>query len=749
MDMDSDRIVWNDVEYKLKFVLDNPNFELPQVVRVVQGHMVDEDDSIASGQVLTIHGSNRVENIIGHDVYGKELKIPLNCPYKVKIISIGNPRRFKSVNELCFCENPPNYVLAEDTLTTGSNITLKENSVLELLDHVIDDDGSIIGINCCLDTNTTITLPINLSVSFLETISSEISGQRLLLSDIADLYTLPIQVEFLPVADKNCGYGPRLGVISLQKKSCTNSILSTAVIDGVRHAITFSADLPITIQMAIGVLGNESDNHIENWTERIDIKKFEHFSTPDPYSPMAIQDKIYDELKTPMLLRRRDNRHGTYRHTSSFSEAPSRKEKPIPNVSKKRTLSIDLGKDMKDLEKFVKSKFGFKSFRRRSSGKYGKDKKEKKRINTESDFDVHSTRKNGTSEDGDSSTGYSIDMRSNESESIYNDSYLRVVNSTDTMSFDSRSVQSVRSKNTRGSGDSGICLSGQNISRQRFRSRSRLTPDASSSHPSDDNFSEWSLPVKMENSPFSERKSTISQLSSSSYLWSANDSNDSNNNTNVEIKSNQEEAYKNEYRTDFLENMYSSTSSNSSSPEENRISPLTTAQIKSREEIRKLNEDGVIGILEILKLKEFKETFQENQINGELLLVLEQSDLVELNMSLFQAKKIVKYIKGWRPESTERQVSETSRRNSLNPRDWSENDVLIHMTTINLADLGRFCSANQVNGDLLLDILDKETLDSLKHDHNVKMSNLEGKKLLNFVVKGWRPDNSPKKSALA
>ena len=68
------------------------------------------------------------------------------------------------------------------------------------------------------------------------------------------------------------------------------------------------------------------------------------------------------------------------------------------------------------------------------------------------------------------------------------------------------------------------------------------------------------------------------------------------------------------------------------------------------------------------------------------------------------------------------------------------------MMTINLTEFGYFCSKNQVNGDLLLDILDNETLESIKNKHDVKMTNLEAKKILNFVVKGWRPDNSPKKS---
>ena len=54
--MEHQNLHWNDTEYKLKFVLDNPNLQLPQIVKVERGYMVDEDNNLASGQILTLHG---------------------------------------------------------------------------------------------------------------------------------------------------------------------------------------------------------------------------------------------------------------------------------------------------------------------------------------------------------------------------------------------------------------------------------------------------------------------------------------------------------------------------------------------------------------------------------------------------------------------------------------------------------------------------------------------------------------------
>ena len=166
--MNPDNLVWNDTEYKLKFILDNPNFDLPQVVRIHQGHMIDEDDALASGQILTIHGKKKIENISGHDIYGKELNIPISCPFKLRILSLGSPRKFKNVQELCSTDSPPKCVLfSNDTLVSSTiatspndddSTTLDPDVVLELKDNVLTSDGDIAGINCQVSNNDNLSL---------------------------------------------------------------------------------------------------------------------------------------------------------------------------------------------------------------------------------------------------------------------------------------------------------------------------------------------------------------------------------------------------------------------------------------------------------------------------------------------------------------------------------------------------------------------------------------------------------------
>jgi len=785
--MNPDDLVWKDTEYKLKFILDNPNFALPQVVRIHQGHMVDEDDALASGQILTIRGKKKIENVTGHDVYGKELNIPITCPYKLRVVSLGEPRRFDSVKELCSCESPPDCVtIDDDVLVSSVDVTsLKSNTILQIQDQVLTSDGDVVGVNCRVedenrnDDGRIMTLPMHFVGRFVETLSCDQLQKHFLVADLIKEFSLPVNVQFMRNNEKNSAYGPHLGVVTLENKKIMSSVLATTIIENVRHALTFSADLPVTIQVATGIKKNNPYRRPAETHSQVDLKRFDYCTPSDPYSGVTLQ--MFDDLRTPMIPRRGvqtpriqqraksvNDCQSQYSSTTSVAfssfELPPKKIQSSASLGR-RNKSLDLGKNienffkLKGLRKSMSNKLG----RDRANTKNSGNQKDSANVNMMSDLD--DTRSFVQSDDGHSTADIlSIAPTSNGSDSL--DSYTRITDSMDSMSIDQSVTMSGRRRlhsRKQSDGDSGICLSGRKHPRSRShsRSRARMSPDAPSSNPSDtiDSFSEWSLPINSKDSPSLVRKTYSSQGggSSSSYLWGV-ESNDIASETEKPATTGGHE-----YQTDFVkkQNTFNSIMNYHSNNEIDKnkateittqteiLSPLPSKQRTSMNEIRELNEDGVCRILETLKFHEFKDTFIENQVNGELLLELETEDLVnDLKLSLFQAKKIVKYIKGWRPQSDHIQTTEASRRNSLNPRDWSENDVYVHMMTINLIEFGQFCIKNQVNGDLLLDILDRETLNSVKEHHHVKITNLESKKLLNFVVKGWRPDVSPKKSAI-
>ena len=838
--MNPDNLVWNDTEYKLKFILDNPNFDLPQVVRIHQGHMIDEDDALASGQILTIHGKKKIENISGCDIYGKELNIPISCPFKLRILSLGSPRKFKNVQELCSTDSPPKCVLfSNDTLVSSTiatspndddSTTLDPDVVLELKDNVLTSDGDIAGINCQVSNNDntahrTVTLPMHFVGSFVETLSKKQCEKRYLVADLVKEFNLPLNIQFLSTSEKNSAYGPHLGAITLEKRKAINSVLATTIIDNVRHALTFSADLPVTVQVATGIKKSPYSYPSSNTApasvssthaaSQVDLKRFDYCSPSDPYSGVTLQ--TFDDLCTPMLPRRGSQLHqrrgsgesrtrsvdndyhrssSRYRSASSvsdFSNAYYNNSNSSKFQSNSSLISSNNGNNnknnkghnkSKDLSKNIENFFKFRGLRKSMSSKLGRDRSsfnassqsQRKQNMQDADY-LDEERSFIQSDDGNSSAAdlFSIAPTSNGSDSTCNEStYSRMTECIDSISIADHHHTTTMTPDRRrrrhmrkGSGDSGICVSGRkHHSRSRSLSRSRssrMSPDdaPSSSNPSDtiDTFSEWSLP---KDSPSSGRKtysSSQGRRSSSGFLWGVEPTNTTDEHEMKRSVTTTSEDFVSQQNTLNNTRTFNNQTAGPESKEFNKnnkdnvgvptTSPLTSRQKDSMNQIQQLNEDGVCRILDQLKFNDFKDAFIQNQVNGQLLLELEVEDLVnDLKLSLFQAKKITKYIKGWRPETENHQITEASRRNSLNPRDWSENDVLLHMTTINLSEFGQFCIKNQVNGDLLMDILDKDTLNSLKDDHKLKITNLESKKLLNFVVKGWRPDISPKKSAL-
>jgi len=159
--------------------------------------------------------------------------------------------------------------------------------------------------------------------------------------------------------------------------------------------------------------------------------------------------------------------------------------------------------------------------------------------------------------------------------------------------------------------------------------------------------------------------------------------------------------------------------------------------------------EDICDILDSLRLGDFKDDIESNQIDGELLMDIEENDLVsDLSMTLFQAKKLCLYVRGWRPdderssgdEKIETQECTAQESESDEKADaWAVSDVCRRMESIKLNSFATFCRENQVNGSLLANILDESVLDSVRTDHKVSLSKIQQRKLINYVEKGWRP----------
>ena len=159
--------------------------------------------------------------------------------------------------------------------------------------------------------------------------------------------------------------------------------------------------------------------------------------------------------------------------------------------------------------------------------------------------------------------------------------------------------------------------------------------------------------------------------------------------------------------------------------------------VKRVEEIRGLTQDQVGDLLKRLNLVRYVPIFSSELINGDLLLDLEEKTLInDLGMTQFDARKLFKYVHGWRPIMSYTDESDVN----SDKESWSLSTVFNELWKIKLPMFARFCKESHVDGALLVDIVQGNIVESLESEHNLKMSGIELSRLRAFVLKKWRPD---------
>ena len=165
-------------------------------------------------------------------------------------------------------------------------------------------------------------------------------------------------------------------------------------------------------------------------------------------------------------------------------------------------------------------------------------------------------------------------------------------------------------------------------------------------------------------------------------------------------------------------------------------------KVEDTAEVAKDAETGELcTILEAINLGAYEEKLSLSQVDVVLLADLEEDDLVkDIEMKKFEARKLLMYVKeGWRPDLQAKEDFNIAQGNE-DPQKWSIFEVEINMRDgIKLQEFAKFCSENQVNGKLLLKILEKHMIQSIRDDFGVRMTKIEETKLNKFLLQGWRP----------
>ena len=153
-------------------------------------------------------------------------------------------------------------------------------------------------------------------------------------------------------------------------------------------------------------------------------------------------------------------------------------------------------------------------------------------------------------------------------------------------------------------------------------------------------------------------------------------------------------------------------------------------------------QEDINDILRDLHLGKYVTSFAENQVNAGLLGSLDEEDFTSnINMTLFESKKLRMYLDGWRPMTDMPPVRGPYELDGEDPKHWSVKEVSRRMKAIQLPDFAKFCLGNQVDGNLLKRIANVDTIKSIGTTHGVDFSTLQEKKLLRYVS-GWRPTST-------
>ena len=143
-----------------------------------------------------------------------------------------------------------------------------------------------------------------------------------------------------------------------------------------------------------------------------------------------------------------------------------------------------------------------------------------------------------------------------------------------------------------------------------------------------------------------------------------------------------------------------------------------TQQI-SLSKIESLTNNEVLNLLKKMSLNHHIEYFHSKKINGELLANFSESNLTALNLTDFEARKLYKYINGWRPIRN----SNGKKQTPIYFSDMSIEDLSEFLNSLKMNSLARFTVEQEIDGELMQDLLNDDILLTIKCDHGIMIEN--------------------------
>ena len=296
-----DSIIWDEVEYPLRHVLDN--CKLPQTVRVVEGFYFSDDDSLSCGTVLEMHGVRTITKLNGYSWRrgkSREISIPINCPCKLQLVSVNDKSQvtLPTVNDLS--NSNVKYVRANKSLLY-SGTEINPGQMLMVEGTKCTQHGRAKGVKVSLlHEQRAVLLPLHAVGDFTPCLPPDCKEKPHLAEDLAKYSCFPITVKF---TTENMEFGPQLGRINLHEVQTKEVVLATSDINGIKYAIAFPSDLPITINLICGQrqeLLERDENESKVSREFQNYRKSQRIQTmlnADPRTGFRLS-KVFDTKKS-------------------------------------------------------------------------------------------------------------------------------------------------------------------------------------------------------------------------------------------------------------------------------------------------------------------------------------------------------------------------------------------------------------------------------------------------------------------
>ena len=329
--MDEDLIIWSDMSFTLEaFVQSFPQF--PQLVQVESGVYSENDaQTLSAGQILKLQLIKRTDKILAK-VTGESqgFFIPVNSKGKVQILPTVCQDVYYSVQDFVDDTCVKFISVVHDS---PPSLRLKAGDILEVKKTIEEKHGKYVECKFVNKTQDSVKLPLDFKAAF----KPLAQANQYEFVDALQRFTLPIRVKFVfgEILLHDSGV-PLVGSVLLKEKREESTIICTSRTYDKVTVLMVPLHLDVSVRPAKGAFVNDKEyvRICKNIHDGVDLEKVDVSLVNVPrLCEESVEEVVYDYAEVKPLLPPRD-RPGSPLETSDdeywdVDPSPPRKP-PLP-----------------------------------------------------------------------------------------------------------------------------------------------------------------------------------------------------------------------------------------------------------------------------------------------------------------------------------------------------------------------------------------------------------------------------------